>query len=65
MKNLSGHKKFREGGRLRIVFLLPSLCQNKDDRKCIKIFNASIIGSNVQCGNNVSWLPTAAQSVEL
>ena len=38
----SGHKKLPEVDRLRIVFLLPSLSQNKDERKFIKISNASM-----------------------
>ena len=41
----SGHKKLPEEDRLRIVFLLPSVSQNKDDRKFIKISNASMFGA--------------------
>ena len=45
MSHKSGHKKLSERGRLRIVFLLPSFSQNKDDRICIKISNASMSGA--------------------
>ena len=39
----SGHKRLAEGGRLRTVFLLPILSQNKDERKFISAVIATTI----------------------
>lgn len=46
----SGYMKLAEKGRLRIVILLSSFSQNKNDRKCNKISIAPIMQVAVSSG---------------